>query len=58
MVDNNSEDGTKEFIKKNFPRVILLENTQNQGFCLANNQGIKISQGEFIFTLNSDVVLE
>lgn len=58
VVDNDSEDGTREFIKKNFPQVRLIENKKNLGFCQANNQGINISQGEYILTLNSDVVLE
>jgi len=58
VIDNNSSDGTNEFIKKNYPQVTLLNNDQNVGFCRANNQGIEIAQGEFILTLNSDVVLE
>ncbi len=57
VVDNNSEDRT-EFIKENFPQVRLVENKENLGFCKANNQGITISQGDHILTLNSDVVLE
>lgn len=58
VVDNNSIDGTKEFIRENFPQVSLVENRDNLGFCQANNQGIKISQGDYILTLNSDVGLE
>ncbi|MFN7170572.1 MAG: glycosyltransferase family 2 protein [Candidatus Omnitrophota bacterium] len=58
VVDNNSLDRTKEFIKDNFPQVKLIENKKNLGFCRANNQGIEIARGEFILTLNSDVVLE
>ncbi|MCM8784127.1 MAG: glycosyltransferase family 2 protein [Candidatus Omnitrophica bacterium] len=58
VVDNNSLDRTKEFIKDNFPQVKLIENKKNLGFCRANNQGIAISQGEYILTLNSDVILE
>lgn len=58
VVDNGSEDGTGEFIKKKFPQIKLIENSNNLGFCRANNQGIEISKGEFVFTLNSDVFLE
>jgi len=58
VVDNNSEDRTKEFIKENFPQIKLIENKKNLGFCKANNQGIEISQGKYVLTLNSDVILE
>ncbi|MBU1625826.1 glycosyltransferase family 2 protein [bacterium] len=58
VVDNGSDDGFSEFIKKNYKEVILIENKKNEGFCKANNQGIIKASGEFIFTLNADVVLE
>jgi GT2 family glycosyltransferase len=58
VVDNDSRDGTKEFIRENFPQAKLVENGDNLGFCQANNQGIEIAKGEFTLTLNSDVILE
>jgi len=58
IVDNGSDDGFPEFIKDKYKEVILIENKENEGFCRANNQGIHEASGEFVFTLNADVVLE
>ena len=58
VVDNNSQDKTVEFIKKNYPQIRLIENGQNRGFPYACNQGIEATRGKYILTLNSDVTLE
>lgn len=55
--DNGSTDGSAEMIKSEFPQVILLENNVNLGFGAANNRGLEIAKGEFIFYLNSDTIL-
>ena len=55
--DNGSVDGSVEMIKSEFPNVILIENNANLGFGAANNRGLKIAKGKYIFYLNSDTVL-
>jgi GT2 family glycosyltransferase len=55
--DNGSTDGSLEMIKKEFGQVILIENNANLGFGAANNQGLNIAKGKYIFYLNSDTVL-
>lgn len=55
IVDNNSADGTREFIESNYPRATLIRNTANLGFARAINQGIKASSGEFLWLLNQDI---
>lgn len=57
VVDNNSQDGSVEMIKKEFPQVVLIINTDNLGFGKANNQGLKIAQGDYLMFLNTDVVV-
>lgn len=57
VVDNNSADGTVELIKDNFPTVKLINNSENLGFAKANNQAIKISQGDYILLLNPDMLV-
>jgi len=57
IVDNNSGDGSVEMIKKEFPQVILIENKDNLGFGKANNQALKIAQGDYLMFLNTDVVV-
>ncbi|MBX3164402.1 MAG: glycosyltransferase family 2 protein [Bacteroidetes bacterium] len=54
VIDNNSSDDSVSEIKKHFPQVILLENKHNVGFSEANNQGLRMANGIFIFLLNPD----
>ena len=45
VVDNDSSDGSVETVKKEFPQVVLVENSENKGFATANNQGIARAKG-------------
>jgi hypothetical protein len=58
VVDNASDDGSIELIKKNFEDVILIESPVNLGFSKANNLGLKISQGNYICLINPDTIVE
>lgn len=61
VVDNNSVDGTVEFIKSHFPEIIFLPQNQNLGFGKANNIGISFALGQkadFVFLLNQDAKVE
>jgi hypothetical protein len=53
-VDNASADGSVEMVRTEFPPVHLIANTRNRGFPAANNQGIAVSQGRYVFLLNPD----
>lgn len=55
--DNGSVDGSIEMLKQDFPQVVLIENNANLGFGRANNRGLAIAKGKYIFYLNSDTVL-
>lgn len=55
--DNGSTDGSIEMIRAEFPQAILIENNANLGFGAANNRGLKIARGKYVFYLNSDTVL-
>lgn len=58
VVDNNStRDNSVEMIKREFPQVVLIENEDNLGFGRANNQGMKIANGDYIFLLNTDTIV-
>lgn len=57
VIDNNSSDNSVEFIKRNYHNVKLIINNNNVGYAKANNQGIKIAQGNFILLLNPDTVV-
>ena len=55
--DNGSEDGSVEMVRNEFPQVVLVENKANLGFGAANNRGLNVAKGEFVFYLNSDTLL-
>jgi N-acetylglucosaminyl-diphospho-decaprenol L-rhamnosyltransferase len=54
VVDNGSTDGSPDRLKVEFPEVLLVANRGNHGFTTASNQGIRVSQGEYVLLLNSD----
>jgi GT2 family glycosyltransferase len=58
IVDNGSVDGSVEYIEQQHPEYHLIQNKENLGFAAAVNQGIKISDADYIFLLNNDVVLD
>jgi GT2 family glycosyltransferase len=55
--DNGSTDGSIEMIRAEFPRVIVIENNANLGFGAANNRGLDVASGKYVFYFNSDTVL-
>lgn len=54
VVDNNSNDGSVEMLKKEFPMVKLSANNKNLGFAEANNEGVRLSKGRYLLLLNPD----
>lgn len=57
VVDNNSSDGSCDFVRQRFPSVTLIENKENVGFSRANNQAVAVAKGEYILFLNPDTVM-
>lgn len=57
VVDNASSDDSVQYIKNAFPEIKIIQNEKNIGFGRANNEGLKIAKGEFVFLLNSDAFL-
>lgn len=57
VVDNNSSDGSIEYLRPKFPTVHFIENKDNPGFSKANNQAIRLAKGEYILLLNPDTVV-
>lgn len=56
-VDNGSNDGSFEYVKKNCPSIRLIQMGGNFGFCRQFNRGIKESKNKYVFILNIDMVL-
>jgi GT2 family glycosyltransferase len=58
VVDNASSDDSVAIVQSRFPDAILIENTTNEGFARAVNQGVARASGEFVQLVNPDAFLE
>src|SRR6202167_2607303 len=57
VVDNASTDGTVDILEQFEEQVRIYYNDENIGFAAAQNQAIGLSSGEWVLTLNPDVLL-
>lgn len=57
IVDNASTDGTTDILEQFEDRCQIHYNDENMGFAAAQNQAIRLSAGEWVLTLNPDVLL-
>ena len=58
VVDNLSVDNSHKICKEKFEQVILIENSENLGYCEGNNVGINEAKGDFLVILNPDTLVE
>lgn len=57
VVDNDSKDDTEQQLRIICPDIKWIQMGYNSGFAKANNAGIKVATGDFIFFLNADTIL-
>ena len=57
VVDNASSDGTIDILEQFEDRCQVYYNNENIGFAAAQNQAIRLSSGEWVLTVNPDVLL-
>jgi len=57
VIDNASEDGTADILEQFEDRCRIVYNCSNVGFAAAQNQAIALSRGDWVLTLNPDVLL-
>lgn len=62
FVDNESVDGSSDYIKKNFPKTKIIQLKTNTGFAKGNNEGIKEAfkdeKVKYIVCLNNDTIVD
>jgi len=58
VADSATEDKFEEMMAENFPEAILVANKENIGFGKSVNAGIKKAQGELLFIINADIIIE
>jgi len=57
VVDNCSSDGSVAWLEQNASNCVLLKSEKNIGFGPANNLGIRIAKGHYLFLLNPDTIV-
>lgn len=57
VVDNDSQDGSVNYLKPLFPWVHFIENHHNAGFAAANNQAIRLGNAPYVLLLNPDTII-
>jgi GT2 family glycosyltransferase len=57
VIDNASKDQSISQVNALYPEATLVFNKKNTGFGSANNQGIRMSKGKYMFLLNPDTLL-
>jgi len=58
LVDNASKDESHKECKNKFPKIKLIENKENLGYCEGNNIGLRQVDGEYCIILNPDTEVE
>ena len=58
MIDNGSADGSVQYVESHYPEVIIRRFEENQGFCKAVNEGIRMTKTPYVILLNNDTVCE
>ncbi len=58
LIDNASKDDSIHHFKTEFPEVTLIENKENVGFAIANNQAMRLAKGRYVLLLNSDTLIQ
>jgi GT2 family glycosyltransferase len=59
FVDDESTDGSSEFVSRNFPNVKVIQNTRSEkGFAACCDAGAHIARAEYLLFLNVDIELD
>lgn len=57
VVDNGSSDGTVAMLAEEYPWVKVIANRKNRGFAAAQNVGLGMGRGRYLFSLDSDTYI-
>jgi N-acetylglucosaminyl-diphospho-decaprenol L-rhamnosyltransferase len=57
VVDNASSDGSVDLLRRDWPSVDVIANSENVGFCRANNQALRASSSPWVLLINTDARL-
>lgn len=57
VVDNHSDDGSREIVAERWPQVRVIDTGQNRGPCHARNVGVAAATHELCLLIDNDVVM-
>ncbi len=57
IIDNGSTDGTQEYISQHYSHAIYRRLPTNRGVAYARNRGIEIAQGQYVWLLDDDTIV-
>jgi len=57
VADNNSSDGSIEYLQEKFRAVKFIVNNKNEGYAKANNIALKECNGDHVLFLNPDTII-
>lgn len=58
LVDNHSDDGSREFVTERFPSVRIVDTGYNAGPGYARNMGVAAAQHEHVLLIDNDVTMQ
>jgi GT2 family glycosyltransferase len=58
LIDNGSQDGSADFVRRNFPWVRVIESDTNLGFAGGNNLAAREASGDVLVFLNDDTEVD
>lgn len=57
VFDNNSTDGSRDYLESRFNKVRFIWSDENIGFAKANNRALALCRGKYILFLNPDTII-
>ena len=58
LADNDSSDGSKAWVRENYPDIKIAELDNNYGYCGGNNRAAAYAENDILLFLNNDVRVE
>lgn len=58
MLDNCSTDGSREYVKRNFPDIKVIKNEKNDGTAEGSNVAFRYTKGDYVIFQSNDIRLD